>query len=155
MTLTIEKWASALVGGALTGSAGDRDIRLLVTRERAEEMWGEWSEDAYAPSGAWLARKRDELKQARRLCRLTRTHVDFQFFTGLFSDDGAPLLDDRPRIRLDSLPWSFFAVGESRSHHSRRGSHQPLDDHERQELEHDRRRQERSAFMEAVEGRER
>lgn len=38
----------------------------------------------------------------------------------------------------------------TRSRNSRRGSHQPHDDHERQEMEHDRRRQERSAFMEAT-----
>lgn len=107
-----------LVGSSLTSTApGDRDLRLMLDRETCVLYWGEdfggpsWE----APRG-WLARKREELKQSRRLTRTFRGHgprIDFQFQCALFSEiDGEPIgHEGKPRLRLDAVPRELFEAG--------------------------------------------
>jgi hypothetical protein len=104
-----------LVGSMLTSpTPGDIDIRCMITRERAELWFGEGcgSHDVEWPA-AKLRLHREALKQSTRLTRQWRRgRVDFQFEIALLSDvDGLPILDERPRIRMDHVPVEMFAAG--------------------------------------------
>lgn len=101
---------------------GDIDIRCLIAREDLE-LWFGSDPDAVGVdwNPASLARCREELKVSRRMTRrwkpgfspgTTRTRIDFQFQTTLFSDEtGEPIQDDRPRIRLDAVPIEMLRAG--------------------------------------------
>lgn len=109
-----------LVGSMLTSlEPGDIDLRLQLTREDLELMFGkdfnayhlEWS------AGQW-ALEREQLKQSRRLTRRWRggcgpRRFDFQFQSTLFSDiTGLPIMrEDKPSLRLDTVPLSYFDAG--------------------------------------------
>jgi hypothetical protein len=104
-----------LVGSSLTSlTPGDIDLRLMLLREDAEEMFGK---DCDAHGLEWstgqLARHREELKQSRRLTRRWRggagfgcRRFDFQFQITLFSDETRlPIMrEDRQYLRLDAIP---------------------------------------------------
>lgn len=115
-----------LVGSILTSETpGDIDLRLQLDRATCILYWGEkfagpsWE----APKG-WIARKREELKQSRRLTKVIgrggRGRVDFQFQCTLFSgcDDlgngiaGRPIMrDGKPHLRVDEIPDHVFVAG--------------------------------------------
>jgi hypothetical protein len=114
-----------LVGSYLTSlSPGDIDLRLQLDRETCVLYWGEdfGGPSREAPRG-WLARKREELKQSRRMTRVFgrgRTRIDFQFQSTLFKDcdalgngiAGEPIMKEgKPSLRLDAVPWEIFAAG--------------------------------------------
>src|SRR5882672_2964033 len=109
-----------LVGSALISlTPGDIDLRLLLDRADCEAMWGrrfdhsdiEWSHGK-------IARHREELKQSRRLTRRWlggaglwgALRFDFQFQTGLFTDDGDrhPVMPEKPFLRLDTIPLAIL-----------------------------------------------
>ena len=109
-----------LVGSALISlTPGDIDLRLLLDRADCEAMWGrrfdhsdiEWSHGK-------IARHREELKQSRRLTRRWlggaglggARRFDFQFQTGLFTDDGDrhPVMPEKPFLRLDTIPLAIL-----------------------------------------------
>lgn len=109
-----------LVGSVLTSlSPGDVDLRCLIEREDAWALFGKDCDDVHAEWGPGrLARGREELKQSRRLTRRWRGYparrFDFQFQIVIWDDARtAPILDDRPRIRLDRIPNDFFQVGRN------------------------------------------
>lgn len=106
-----------LVGSKLTSfTPGDIDIRLQLDRETCVLWWGaDFDGPSYLAPHGWLARKRDELKQARRIARVFgrgRIRVDFQFRCTLFRDDGTPIMrEGKPCLRLDQVPNELFAAG--------------------------------------------
>lgn len=108
-----------LVGSMLTSEdPGDCDLRLQLTRDDLEMWFGtdfdkghiEWS------PGKWRL-EREQLKQSRRLSRRWRGYpcrrFDFQFQSTLFSDStGLPIMrEDRPSLRLDTVPLKYFDAG--------------------------------------------
>lgn len=109
-----------LVGSYLHAeNPGDIDLRCMIEREDADLWFGK---DADGHGIDWtpgsFARCREELKQSRRLTRrwkpgdTTRNRIDFQFLIVLFSDiTGEPIQDDRPRIRLDTVPLEMLRAG--------------------------------------------
>ena len=117
-----------LVGSILTSdNPGDIDLRLMLDRETAVLYWGEdFDGPSYADKPGWFARKREELKQSRRLTRTFgrggRARIDFQFQCTLFSgcDDlgnginGLPIMrgdGSKPYLRVDTVPNSLFIAG--------------------------------------------
>lgn len=110
-----------LVGSYLTAEIpGDVDIRCLIEREDADLWFGKDSDRTgveWTPGS--FARAREELKQSRRLTRRwklgngrTRAKIDFQLQIALFSDaTGEPIQDDRPRLRLDTVPNDMLRAG--------------------------------------------
>lgn len=114
-----------LVGSILTSlEPGDIDLRLMLDRETSILYWGEgFDGPSYADKPAWFARKREELKQSRRLTRTFGRHgrrIDFQFQVTLFDgcDDlgnginGAPIMrGEKPFLRVDGIPDALFAAG--------------------------------------------
>ena len=107
-----------LVGSLLTSmEPGDVDLRLHLEREDMLLWFGE-DFDAHGLewSPAKWRRAREELKQSRRLSRMWRGYparrFDFQFQCAMFSDiDGLPIMRDKPSLRLDTVPLSYFAAG--------------------------------------------
>lgn len=108
-----------LVGSYLTvEEPADIDIRVLLAVEDLELWFGpvwqgigpDWEPSAFA-------RHREELKQSRRMTRRWRAHakvgrrVDFQCQNALFNDAGEPILDERPRLRLDAVPNEMLRAG--------------------------------------------
>lgn len=108
-----------LVGSALTSlDPGDIDIRIVLTHADSVEMFGkdchqygiEWS------VGRWRV-EREQLKQSRRQTRRWKggahpTHVrrfDIQFV--FCSPIEMFEIGDRPRLRLDTCPASYFDAG--------------------------------------------
>jgi hypothetical protein len=109
-----------LVGSILTSiMPGDIDIRLQLDRETCVLWWGEHFDGPRWEAGRdWLWRKREELKQSRRITRAFRGHgprIDFQFQCTLFRDgDGSPIMrDGKPFLRLDAVPDELFQAGKS------------------------------------------
>lgn len=116
-----------LVGSMLTSeSPGDVDLRLCLDRETCVLYWGaDFDGPAWDSKPGWFARKREELKQSRRLTRTfgrKARRIDFQFQCTLFSGDtdhlgngitGVLIDDGRPRIRVDTVPNDLFAAGRS------------------------------------------
>lgn len=116
-----------LVGSMLTSlTPGDIDLRLAITREDLVDLFGDDNIDCTVPWGASSYRRaREELKVSRRMTRRwcianrtsrpTRhwaTRVDFQFWICLFNDDGNPIgREEKPRLRLDTLPLGFLDAG--------------------------------------------
>lgn len=103
-----------LVGSFLSSlQPGDIDIRCLLPREDLELWFGpdfDYQGVEWPPARFRLAR--EELKQSRRHTRRWRRgRIDFQFQPALFGDDGLPIQDERPRIRLDRVPPSYFNAG--------------------------------------------
>lgn len=109
-----------LVGSILTSETpGDIDLRLQLDRETCVLYWGEdWDGPSWDSKPGWFARKREELKQSRRLTRTFsrggRARIDFQFQCTLFSDiDGMPIMrDDKPFLRVDTVPIALFSAGK-------------------------------------------
>lgn len=116
-----------LVGSMLTSEApGDVDLRLAISREDIEALFGTDNVDCHGDWGAASFRRcREELKQSRRMtrrwCRTQRTsrawdadlpRIDFQFVIVLFDDLNEPIFGvDKPRLRLDSVPSAMFTAG--------------------------------------------
>lgn len=114
-----------LVGSVLTSlTPGDIDLRLMLDRETHVLYWGEdFGGPAWDGRPGWFARKREELKQSRRLTRTFGRkirRIDFQFQCTLFGgcDDlgngiiGAPIMrGDKPFLRVDTVPDELFAAG--------------------------------------------
>lgn len=106
-----------LVGSALTiDHPGDYDLRLQLDRETCVLYWGDkFGEQSWDPSDGWFARKREELKQSRRITKTFGRgwkRFDFQFQCTLFRDDGTPLMrEGKPVLRLDECPTHLFAAG--------------------------------------------
>ena len=105
-----------LVGSYLHAeNPGDVDLRCMIEREDADLWFGK---DADGHGVDWtpgsFARCREELKQSRRLTRRWKMgRIDFQLQIALFSDGtGEPILDDRPRIRLDAVPLEMLRSGK-------------------------------------------
>lgn len=109
-----------LVGSVLTSlEPGDIDLRLQLGRDDLETWFGK---DFDSHGLEWSAAKwrleREQLKQSRRLTRRWRGgcpawRFDFQFQSTLFSDlDGLPIMrENKPHLRLDTVPLGFFAAG--------------------------------------------
>lgn len=109
-----------LVGSVLTSlEPGDIDLRLCLERADMEALFGgdietrglEWS------NAVWR-REREQLKQSRRLTRRWRGgcpawRFDFQFQVALMSEStGLPIMrEEKPNLRLDTVPLSYFAAG--------------------------------------------
>ena len=108
-----------LVGSKLTSlTPGDIDIRVQLDREACALYWGaDFDGPSYNASHGWLSRKREELKQSRRITRTFgrgRIRIDFQFQCALFRDDGTPIMrEGRPFLRLDAVPNELFSAGMS------------------------------------------
>lgn len=114
-----------LVGSMLTSDApGDIDLRLMLDRETAILYWGEgFDGPSWDGKPAWFARKREELKQSRRLTRTFgrgRHRIDFQFQVTLFGNcddrgngiDGSPIMrGTKPFLRVDTVPDALFTAG--------------------------------------------
>lgn len=108
-----------LVGSYLTAShPGDIDLRLMLDRETCVLYWGEdFGGPSWDAKPGWFARKREELKQSRRLTRTFgrgRYRIDFQFQCTLFSEisPGEPIgYEGKPKIRVDTAPNELFAAG--------------------------------------------
>lgn len=108
-----------LVGSMLTSlEPGDIDLRLVLTHEDGVEMFGK---DCHAYAIEWSAGRwrveREQLKQSRRQTRRWKggahpSHVrrfDFQF---VFATPISMFeIGDRPRLRLDTVPASYFDAG--------------------------------------------
>ena len=109
----------------LTSDApGDIDLRLMLDRETAILYWGEgFDGPSWDGKPAWFARKREELKQSRRLTRTFgrgRHRIDFQFQVTLFGNcddrgngiDGSPIMrGTKPFLRVDTVPDALFSAG--------------------------------------------
>lgn len=114
-----------LVGSMLTSpEPGDIDIRVMLERADIEQLFGENIEGIPQWSPATYAKCREELKQSRRLTRRWcrggphqagkswGPRVDFQFQISLNGSNGLPIMrEDRPSLRLDDVPLSFFEAG--------------------------------------------
>lgn len=106
-----------LVGSMLTTEhPGDIDIRVQLDRETCVLYWGDdFDGPSWESPRGWLARKREELKQSRRITRVFgrhRSRIDFQFQCTLFRDDGTPIMrEGKPVLRLDGCPMHLFAAG--------------------------------------------
>lgn len=109
-----------LVGSMLTSpEPGDIDIRVMLERADIEQLFGENVEGVPDWSPATYAKAREELKQSRRLtrrwCRCGNgrgVRVDFQFQISINGADGLPVMrDDKPSLRLDDVPLSYFDAG--------------------------------------------
>ncbi len=104
-----------LVGSMLTSlQPGDIDLRLAIAREDLVALFGEGCAhlgEEWPPAKFLL--HREELKQSRRLTRYWRRgRFDFQFQIALFDGKGQPIeMDDKPRLRLDAVPFEFFSAG--------------------------------------------
>lgn len=116
-----------LVGSMLTSpSPADIDLRLLIERADLDLWFGaDWDGIGSDWNAASLARCREELKQSRRMTRrwarrpnsnhvpFGARRIDFQFQTALFSDEtGEPIQDERPRLRLDAVPFDMLRAGK-------------------------------------------
>lgn len=111
-----------LVGSSLTSlHPGDRDLRLMLDRETCVVWWGEdFGGPSWESKPGWFARKREELKQSRRMTKAWNRapgmpRIDFQFQSTLFSElDGEPIgYEGKPRLRLDDADRALFAAGRS------------------------------------------
>lgn len=96
---------------------GDVDLRLQLDREHCVLYWGaDFDGPSWEAPRGWLARKREELKQSRRIMRAFpgRPRIDFQFQCALFSEiNGEPIgHEGKPRLRLDKIPNGYFAAGK-------------------------------------------
>ncbi len=116
-----------LVGSICTSpTPGDVDLRLCLDRATCVLYWGDdFGGPSWEAKPGWIARKREELKQSRRLTRTFRgkgglPRFDFQFQCSLFKgcDDvgngvlGEPIgHDGKPRIRVDTIANEWFAAG--------------------------------------------
>jgi hypothetical protein len=110
----------------LTSDApGDIDLRLMLDRETHLLYWGEgFDGPSWEGKPGWLTRKREELKQSRRLTRTFgragRYRIDFQFQCTLFGNcdelgngiDGNPIMrGTKPFLRVDTVPDALFGAG--------------------------------------------
>lgn len=112
-----------LVGSICTSpTPGDVDLRLCLDRVTCVLYWGDdFGGPSWEAKPGWIVRKREELKQSRRLTRTFRgkgglPRFDFQFQCTLFSELpetlGEPIgHDGKPRIRVDTIPNEWFAAG--------------------------------------------
>jgi len=108
-----------LVGSMLTSlEPGDVDIRIQLDREDMEMWFGkDWDSSGLEWSPAKWRLEREQLKQSRRLTRRWRGYparrFDVQFQCALFSDDtGLPIMrEDKPSLRLDTVPLDYFRAG--------------------------------------------
>lgn len=109
-----------LVGSVLTSlEPGDIDLRLQLERADMELLFGkDFDSHGLEWSNAKWRLEREQLKQSRRLTKRWRGgcpawRFDFQFQCALMSEiDGLPIMrEDRPSLRLDTVPLSYFAAG--------------------------------------------